>query len=191
MLRRLLPLTLVCTVLFAAGARATTVIPPTFDQLVAGARLIFVGEVVSQRAIWQPTPRGRSIVTIVTFRVDEVWKGSLGNQTQLEFLGGTIGEDRMEVVGMPEFTVGQRDVLFVSDEVRTISPLVGFMHGRLRIVHDPAGVDRVAAYDGRSLASTAQIGAARSPSLLSITPMRLSELESAVRARVTAAGRAR
>ena len=190
MLRRLIPLTLVCTVLFAAGVGATTVIPPTFDQLVAEAQSVFVGEVMSQRAVWDNSAQGRSIRTIVTFRVEDVWKGSMGVVTQLEFLGGTIGEDTMEVVGMPTFTTGQRNVLFVGDTVRAASPLVGFMHGRFRIERDLAsGVDRVRTYDGRSLGSTVELGVQRPPSLASITPMRLSDFADAVRKR-SGAGRA-
>ena len=175
----------------AGLAHSTTVIPPTFDDLVSKAQTIFVGEVVNQRAVWEATPQGRSIVTIVTFRVAEVWKGTVGPVTQLEFLGGTIGEMRMEVVGMPTFRIGQRDVLFVGSTVRAVSPLVGFMHGRLRIEREPiSGVDRVRTHDGRSLGSTAQLGPQRTDSFISITPMRLSELASAVRGRVSA-GRAR
>ena len=73
----------------------------------------------------------------MTFRVEESWKGAAGAVTQLEFLGGTIGESTMEVVGMPTFLEGQRSVLFVSSQVRAASPLVGFWHGRMRVEKDP------------------------------------------------------
>ena len=121
--------------------------------------------------------------------MENVWKGNLGAVTQLEFLGGTIGEVGMKVEGMPTFRLGQRDVLFVSSEVRSVSPLVGFMHGRMRVERDTvSGVDRVRTYDGRALGSVAQIGPQRAaPSLASITPMRLTELEAAVRSRLGAA----
>lgn len=185
-MRRLIPLTLTCSLLMAGLAHSTTVIPPTFDDLVSKAQTIFVGEVMGQQAEWEATPNGRSIVTYVTFRVEDVWKGSVGAVTQLEFLGGTIGEMKMEVVGMPTFRLGQRNVLFVSSTVKAVSPLVGFMHGRLRVERDPiGGVDRVRTHDGRSLGSPAQLGPQRTDSLLSITPMRLSELASAVRGRVS------
>lgn len=186
MLKRLLVLTAAFGVLTGGVAGSTTVIPPTFDALVAGAGTIFVAEVIGQRAEWEATPHGRSIVTYVTFRVEDVWKGAAGAVTQLEFLGGTIGNRRMEVVGMPVFRIGQRDVLFVSSTVRAVSPLVGFMHGRMRIERDVAtGVDRVRTYDGRSLGSVAQVGARAPASLASITPMRLSDLAAAVRVRLT------
>lgn len=186
MFRRLSLLTLVCTVAATGVARSTTVIPPSFDALVTGASTIFVGEVMNVRSDWETTPQGRAIITFVTFRVEEVWKGNLGAVTQLEFLGGEIGEIGMRVEGMPAFKRGQRDVLFVSSEVRGVSPLVGFMHGRMRVERDTvSGVDRVRTFDGRALGSIAQLGPQRAgPSLAPITPMRLSELESAVRARL-------
>ncbi|MBY0497341.1 MAG: hypothetical protein K2Y23_24310 [Cyanobacteria bacterium] len=187
--RRLAPLSLICTLLMAGVAGSTTVIPPTFESLVSNASTIFVGEVMDVRAVWMSTPRGRAIKTYVTFRVEDVWKGSVGTVTQLEFLGGTIGETTMEVVGMPAFRDGQRTVLFVSGE-RTVSPLVGFYHGRMRVEKDPYGVDRVRTYDGRSLGNPSEVGVQRPNYMTQVTPMRLADLASAVRGRVLA-GRAR
>ena len=189
MFNRLLALTVIGVLATAGAARSTTVIPPSFDALVSDAGTIFVGEVMNIRSDWEATPRGRAIITLVTFRVEGVWKGHLGVVTQLEFLGGTIGEIGMRVEGMPTFRLGQRDVLFVSTETHSVSPLVGFMHGRMRVERDTvSGVDRVRTYDGRALGSVAQLGPQRAaPSLTSITPMRLSDLEAAVRSRLSAA----
>jgi len=188
MFRRILLLTVVGTVAAAGVARSTTVIPPTFDALVSGAATIFVGEVINLRSEWETTAGGRSIITRVTFRVEDVWKGHLGAVTQLEFLGGEIGDVGMRVEGSPVFRLGQRDVLFVNSMVRAVSPLVGFMHGRMRVERESvSGVDRVRTFDGRALGSVAQFGPQRAaPSLASITPMRLTELEAAVRARLGA-----
>lgn len=188
-MRRLVPLCVICTLLMAGVARSTTVIPPTFESLVSRANTIFVGEVMHVRSVWTSTPNGRAIVTLVTFKIEDTWKGAAGAVTQLEFLGGTIGETTMEVVGMPTFREGQRGVLFVSSQVRSASPLVGFWHGRMRVERDHNGVDRVRTYDGRSLGSPAEVGVNRPNYMTSVTPMRLSDLGIAVRARV-AAGRA-
>jgi hypothetical protein len=184
---RLLPLSLICTLLMAGVARSTTVVPPTFDSLVSAANTIFVGEVIGVRALWETTPQGRAIVTQVNFKVEDVLKGAVGGVTQLEFLGGTIGETTMDVVGMPAFRDGQRSVLFVSSQVHAASPLVGFWHGRLRVERDPYGVDRIRTYDGRSLGSPSEINAQRPSYLSSVTPMRLTDLAAAVRGRVLAA----
>lgn len=191
MFRRLFPLTVLCTLLAAGVARSTTVIPPSFDALVSSASTIFVGEVMNIRSDWETTRGGRAIVTYVTFRVEDVWKGRLGAVTQLEFLGGTVGDVGLKVEGMPTFRLGQRDVLFVDGAARTVSPLVGFMHGRMRVERDiQSGVDRIRTFDGRALGNVAQIGPQRTASLASITPMRLADLASAVRSR-TSAGRPR
>ena len=189
MFRRLSLLTTICLLAAAGVARSTTVFPPSFDALVSSAATIFVGEVMNVRSEWETTRNGRAIITLVTFRVEEVWKGNVGAVTQLEFLGGEIGVVGMKVEGMPTFRLGQRDVLFVDGAVRMVSPLVGFMHGRMRVEHDTVSrVDRVRTFDGRALGSIAQIGPQRAaPSLESITPMRLSDLETAVRSRVSAA----
>jgi hypothetical protein len=171
-------------------ANSTTVIPPTFATLVAKANTIFVGEVTDVRSQWVATRQGRAIVTKVTFKVEDVWKGAAGAVTQLEFLGGTVGEMTMDVVGMPQFHAGQRSVLFVAGDATLVSPLVGFYHGRLRIEKDINGVDRVRTFDGRSLGSPNEVGANKADYMASVTPMRLSDLETAVRGRVLA-GRAR
>jgi hypothetical protein len=189
-MRRLVPLSLVCTLLMAGVAWSTTVIPPTFDSLVSSASTIFVGEVMNVRAIWTATPQGRAIVTQVTFKVEDVWKGAAGPVTQLEFMGGTIGETTMEVVGMPAFHEGQRSILFVSPQVKAVSPLVGFFHGRMRVEKDPYGVDRVRTHDGRSLGNPLEVGTQRPNYMTPVAPMRLADLAAAVRGRVMA-GRAR
>lgn len=185
-LLRALSLSLICTIATAGTSSSTTVIPPSFDALVSDAHTIFVGEAIGRRAIWITTPQGRAIRTQVTFKVEDVWKGAAGAVTQLDFLGGTIGDTTMEVTGMPTFAVGQRSVLFVAGS-RQVSPLVGFMHGRLRIERDFAGIDRVRTHDGRSLGNVLQIGPQRPNVMLSITPMRLAELAAAVKARVNGA----
>jgi hypothetical protein len=145
----------------AGAPQATTVIAPSFDGLVSKAQVVFVGQTIDVRSQWESTPSGRAIVTVVTFKVLRTLKGELGGQTQLEFLGGTVGEYRMEVVGMPRFRVGDEDVLFVDERGRPVSPVVGFMHGRFRVLEDPGtGRRSVARYNLEPLASVGDIGAA-------------------------------
>ena len=187
MLRRVALLGLLCVFLPPRVASSTIVIAPSFDELVARAQSIFVGQVIDRQSIWESSPQGRAIVTQVTFKVDDVWKGSVGPITRLEFLGGTIGEVSLDVSGVPAFAPGQRDVLFVTADARAISPLVGLMYGRLRIERDTvSGVDRIRAFDGRSVGSLADIGRPRSSSFALVTPMRLTDIADAVRARVRA-----
>jgi hypothetical protein len=134
----------------AAAASSSVGIPATLDQLVARAGAIIVTETTARRSDWRWSGQGRSIVTTVTFKVERVLKGRAPAQTELVFLGGEIGDVGLRVAGMPEFHVGDRDVLFVAPERRAVSPLVGFSEGRFRIVRDAAtGVDQVRMHDGR------------------------------------------
>jgi hypothetical protein len=144
----------------ATAGHATSVVPPTFTELVGRAQAVFVGETLDVKSLWVSTSSGSVIITRVTFKVERTLKGELGGQTVLEFLGGTVGEDRMEVAGMPKFRIGDEDVLFVDESGRPMCPVVGFMHGRFRILEDPeTGRRSMARFNFEPLTSVSDIGA--------------------------------
>lgn len=154
----------IVALLVAARAMSTSVVAPTFDELVARAESVFVGQVVDVRSSWMDSRAGRAIVTDVTFSIERTLKGPIYARRSLEFLGGTVGDDTLRVGGIPEFHVGDRDVLFVSDTGRPVSPVVGFAYGRFRIMRDPrSGGIAVRTHDGRPLATTADVGNPRPP----------------------------
>lgn len=189
-MRRLMSFAVAALLLSTGVAWSTTVIPPTFEELVSRARLIFVGQAINEHAYWVSTPQGRAIKTVVTFRVEDTWKGSVGAVTQLEFLGGELDGLRMAVSGMPRFANGQRDVLFVTGAVRTVSPLVGFMHGRVKVEREVAsGADRVRTFDGRALSTTMQFGPARAPVAEGAPSMRLADFKALVLNQMSARAR--
>jgi hypothetical protein len=143
----------------AVPAFSTTVVAPTFDDLVRRSELVIVARVVATRSEWVDSRSGRSIVTDVTVSIEQTLKGPTFAERSLEFLGGTVGEDTLHVDGMPEFRVGDRAVLFLNETGRPASPIVGFMYGWFRIVQDAAtGVDMIRTHDGRPLASTEDVG---------------------------------
>jgi len=73
LLRALLFLTLI--LLAFPAANATTVIPPTFDELVTRAETIFEGTVTGMRSEWTGEGANRHIVTYVTFKIEDAIKG--------------------------------------------------------------------------------------------------------------------
>lgn len=160
MIRRLQAAAIVLVLLATnQSGRATTVIPPTFDELVARAATIVRGQVVDVRSEWRDSRSDRTIVTLVTFTVDSVVKGPASIQILLEFMGGTVDDVTLRIAGMPQFRVGDRDILFVSDAGRPVSPIVGFAFGRFPVRRDVfTGREFVTTYDGRAFASTAEIG---------------------------------
>ena len=171
----------VCATLAAARlASPTTVAPPTFEELVRRAESVIVARVAATRSAWVDSRAGRAIVTDVTVSIERTLKGPTYAERSFEFLGGTIGDETLSVAGMPEFHVGDRDVLFISEAGRPASPLVGFMYGRFRIMGDSrTGVDMVRTHDGRPLASTNEVGNVRPPAF--VAPPRTLSLADFVR----------
>lgn len=151
-------LLLICAGLAVASVRATTVIPPTFDQLVSDAEFIFEGTVTDFRSQWTGEGGERHIVTDVTFNVEDAIKGAPGTKYTIRILGGTVAGETMEVSDTPRFKVGDRDILFVEHNGTQFVPLVGIMHGRFRVQVDADGRDVVAKDNGALLANAAQLG---------------------------------
>ena len=140
------------------AARALTVVPRSFDELVARADIVFKGTVVHVNPQWIGEGQSRRIVTFVTFQVDETYKGAPERNQTLRFLGGTVDGTTLEVPDMPVFAVGQRAVLFVTGNGRQYCPLVGVQQGRFHVSRDGAGVERVTTNDGSPLVDTAELG---------------------------------
>lgn len=167
-------------ILTAASARSTSVLPLTFDELVARADDVIMARVVARQSSWVTSRSGRAIVTDVTFSIERTLKGEPRIQRTLEFLGGTVGDVTLTVAGIPEFQVNDRDVLFVRDTGRPASPLVGFSYGRFRVVRDAAfGTDVIRTFDGRPLASLDDVGNPRPPAFL--RPARVLSLDEFLR----------
>src|SRR5262245_31764233 len=157
LLSRLLGLALVCLV----AARATTVVPPEFPTLVNDSDYIIRAVTKNVTAEKRATADGGSkIVTRVEFEVLEVVAGNPPAQVTLEFLGGRVGKEAMKVDGMPQFKVGDEDILFVRDAGTSICPLYGMMHGRYGVQTQAAtGRKIMVRSDGTALESVAQISA--------------------------------
>src|SRR5437016_7899534 len=86
---------------------ATSVIAPTFEQLVQQAELIFQGTVTDVRSVWEGEGALRHIDTYVTFQIDENVKGQATSSYTIRMLGGTVGDETMEVTDSPKFIVGE------------------------------------------------------------------------------------
>lgn len=142
-----------------AVLRGTSVEPPTFPELVAVAEAVYRGHVTTVQARRVERPGGGAMIkTYVTFAVDRALKGAEQAEVVLEFLGGQVGDDIMEVAGVPQFAVGDREFLFVQGNQRQFCPLVAVMHGRYRIARDAAtGRDYIARDNRLPLTDVAEV----------------------------------
>ena len=156
LLRSLLFLSLILLALPAADA--TTVIPPTFDELVTKAETIFEGTVTGMRSEWTGEGTNRHIVTYVTFKIQDAIKGAVGSEYTIRMFGGTVNGQTMEVSDAPKFKVGDRDILFVEHNGSQFIPLVGIMHGRFHVQSDAGANEKITKDSGAAMANVAKLG---------------------------------
>jgi hypothetical protein len=147
-----------CAGLAVTGLRATTVIPPTFDQLVGQAEFIFQGTVTATNPQWAGEGSERHIVTYVTFKIEDAIKGAPGDTYTIRMFGGTVDGHTMEATDTPRFKVGDRDILFVEHNGTQFVPLVGIMHGRFRVQDQGDGRETISKDNGAPMANVKKLG---------------------------------
>lgn len=134
----------------ARAADATIVVPADLAELSRDARAIVRGHVVAVDGRW--TDDHRTIETLVSLEAENYLKGDLGSLVQFKVPGGRLGRFRNVVVGAPQFSVGQRVIVFLGANGPTIPFLLGLHQGVYRVT---------AAADGRAVvAPPSTLGAA-------------------------------
>jgi hypothetical protein len=135
---------LTCSFLLVVGllawvvpALATTVLDESLADLVHQADVIAIGTVTGIQEQWDATHQAP--ITQVTFSNLTVLKGQAGPDSMtLDFLGGHFPDGRMlTVTGMPQFTIGEKPVVFSVGNQQYFCPLVGMWQGLLRVTFDP------------------------------------------------------
>lgn len=107
--------TVLCVCLLAAISlpiQATTVVLPTDEELIIGARAIVRGQVTNISSGYDEAHKG--IFTYITLQVTEVYKGALTTGTIiLKEPGGVTREFGSLIYGVPTFTVGEETLLYL------------------------------------------------------------------------------
>jgi hypothetical protein len=124
-------LMLCLTMMFAAVAGATVLIPADLSELSRDAVAIARGRVMGLDAQW--TEDHGTIETIVTLDVESYLKGSLGSTLRFRVPGGELGRFRSVVVGAPAFAVDQRVVVFLGARGPSVPHLLGLSQGVFRV----------------------------------------------------------
>jgi hypothetical protein len=128
------------------NSQATTVRQLDLPELAQQAEVIADVTVTGIESFWASPAGGKVIHTRVTFSLNSApLKGQVTSPFTLDFLGGTVGNRRMEVSGMPKLQFGDRLILFSYGPDKTfVSPVIGFDQGALRVIRDQQNnVDRV------------------------------------------------
>lgn len=136
---------------------STTLIYKTLNDLSTDANSIVIGEVTSVQSFW--TPNHQYIRTTITLRVTGTLKGFAPQTLTFTQDGGTVGETSLFVEEMPEFVAGQRVILFLSADLKEMSPVCGMSQGRFNIVRDPStGEDFITTNHGARVIGLSSIG---------------------------------
>lgn len=133
----------VCMSSAATDARASTVVSMNVPTMSDYAAQVIVADVVSVTPRWAEQPK--RIESIVRLENIEYWKGgSVDAPTAFDLTvpGGQIGTKRMRICCAPEYKPGEKWVLFLLPQYKTV-PTVGLGQGAFRIEKDATGVAHV------------------------------------------------
>jgi hypothetical protein len=158
-------LVLLLCLLATGAARATSVVPPRFEELVAEAEVIVRASPIARETRRETAPDGTAILrTYVTLAVERTLKGPAADRLTLAFLGGELGAEAMTVRGVPRLEPGATDYVFIAGNGRVFCPLVGLGHGRFRVLREAAtGREYLARENHAPLTDLGEVGLPLTP----------------------------
>lgn len=117
---------------------ASVILKVDFDNIVISSEVVFQGVAISR--IVRTLPNGQPM-TFITFRIDDLIKGSYASPTiELGFLGGTIGGQTLVISDLKMPQQGEEGVYFVeSTSRRLVNPLYGWNQGHYLVKTDENG----------------------------------------------------
>ncbi len=141
-------------------ARATTLVPPQFSELVNGSDFIVHAVVRRVHCEKVPVAQGVKIVTLVDLDIAGVVAGQPAAAVTLQLLGGRVGDEAIRVDGMPRFEPGDEDILFIRANGRSLCPVAWMEHGRYPVSTDAStGRKYVCRADGSALLAVTDVAA--------------------------------
>ena len=137
-----LAMLVMATTVPATRTSAGVVVPITDDDLIVHADVVVLGRVtriVSHRDVTA------DLSSYVTVEIDEILKGALADrEITIRELGGKVGDHRAWMSVNPEFRVGERTLLFLSQHADGTLRTYQLYLGKFTILTDPASGDLVA-----------------------------------------------
>lgn len=140
---RVLFFTFFCALALNGGAAATSVLPLGLERLHGDAKLIFLGECLSNSV--ELDQQSARVVTYTTFEVLETYKGRPGHSHTIKQIGGNLpGALNVRIAGVPQFEVGKRYVVFLPPASKLgFSSPIGLDQGMFSMKTDDTGAQVV------------------------------------------------
>ncbi len=130
-MRRLGTTLVLALVLAAPTARALTVLPATFEELVRESASVVHGRVRAVHAAW--TADRHTIQSTITLDVIDAFKGTATETATFVVPGGEAGGRILVVPGAPVFRAGDEVVVFLRGRAPAIPQPVGLSLGVYRV----------------------------------------------------------
>jgi len=145
-------LLLLCT----SVAGATTLIKMDFSDLAREANHIVVGTVTGIEGEYDPS--GTFIRSNVTLAVERSLRGQAPDTIVLRTPGGQVGGMEQVALGVANFEVGERVLVFLTSWGDGTPKVLGYVQGKSRLVVDDQGRARLegGSSNGRTLESVAR-----------------------------------
>jgi len=133
--RLLLLIAFLTTVSAPRPSFATVVVPVSNPDLAKQATAIIIGKVSSLQSTWDP--QGQKIVTYITLTVEEVLKGLVPDSTlTIKEIGGTVDDLQLWIDGNPEFTQGEKVLVFLTQNSDGTARILHLYQGKFSIFTD-------------------------------------------------------
>lgn len=133
-MRRMWPAALIVILLWAARPSALTLVPMTFEQVLAEATAVVYARVAEVRGQW--TIDRRAIDSLVMLEPLRYLKGDLGPALALRLPGGQAGGVINVLPGAPVLRAGELVVVFLRTRGPALPTTVGFGQGIFRVTRD-------------------------------------------------------
>ncbi len=133
---RQVTLTALAVVILCSGARATTFVAMSEEDLTHSSGVIVLGDV---QAITTDSGSAGDIHTAVTVAVQEQIKGMPQGMVVLTIPGGTAGDVRRVVYGTPQFFLGERVVVFLHQRADGTLLPTGLAMGKYSVLQRATG----------------------------------------------------
>ena len=127
-------------------AGALTLLPISFDDLVAQSAVVVYGRVAGVHGAW--TGDRRRIESLVTLDTLEYYKGALGERVSFKVPGGEAGGMVMAVPGSPVLREGDLLVVFLPGGGPAVPVPIGVSQGVYRVAAAANGAPTVLAPRG-------------------------------------------
>lgn len=139
-------------------SRATSVVPPSFEELVNQSDYVVHAVVKSVTAELRTAPSGNQVIhSRVELEVKEIVAGQPPATVVLDVLGGRLGDRELSIEGAPKFTAGEEAVFFVQGNGTQIYPLTRMMHGVYPVLKDAANRAYIARSNGAPLHDVSEV----------------------------------